>query len=255
MVVSPRPSFLARAVGRVRRTLRPAPPTREEIARIFLHGSGIEVGALHRPLQVGPETRVRYLDRLPVDDLRRLYPELRNEPLVPIDILDDGERMASVADASQDFVIENHFLEHCEDPIGAIAAALRVLRPGGVLFAAVPDKRFTFDRERPTTTLEHLRRDHAEGPAGSRRAHFLEWARFVWDPVGRQPVERTADQLMEANYSIHFHVWSPAEVRQFLDHVQASTAHPCSELAFFAQLDEEILFVLRRVETPHASTQ
>ena len=37
---------------------------------------GIEIGALHHPLPVPPEARVRYVDRMPVSELRRQYPEL-----------------------------------------------------------------------------------------------------------------------------------------------------------------------------------
>ena len=72
-------------------------------------------------------------------------------------MIDDGETLATVPDSPRDFVIANHFIEHTEDPIAhAAATTLRVLRPGGVLYMAVPDKRFTFDVDRPVTPLEHL---------------------------------------------------------------------------------------------------
>ena len=44
----------------------------------------------------------------------------RTEPFVPVGCIDDGERLGKIADASQDFVIANHFLEHCQDPILAL---------------------------------------------------------------------------------------------------------------------------------------
>ncbi len=64
-------------------------------------------------------------------------------------MIDDGEHLASIGDESVDFVVANHFIEHCRDPIGALTTLLRVVRPGGVVFMAVPDKRQTFDRARP----------------------------------------------------------------------------------------------------------
>lgn len=76
-------------------------------------------------------------------------------------------------------MIANHFLEHCENPIKAFLNMLRVLRPGGILFLAVPDKRHTFDRDRPVTPLAHLVRDYEEGPGWSRKGHFEEWVRLV----------------------------------------------------------------------------
>jgi len=42
------------------------------------------------------------------------------------------------ADAEFDFLLALDVLEHCEDEQGALAEALRVLRPGGVLLLTVP---------------------------------------------------------------------------------------------------------------------
>src|SRR5512136_777634 len=153
--------------------------SREYLSAAFLHGSGLEIGALHNPLPVPWGVRVAYVDRLPVADLRLQYPELRGKRFVAVDILDDGETLRTIGDESQDFVIANHFLEHCEDPIGAIENFSRVLKVGGIAFLAVPDKRFTFDRERPLTSVEHLLRDHEIGPTSSRLQHLEEWTRIV----------------------------------------------------------------------------
>ncbi|HUR21915.1 MAG TPA: glycosyltransferase [Vicinamibacterales bacterium] len=182
---------------------------RKYIAGLYLEGQGIEVGALHSPVPVDVSVSVRYVDRMTVAQLRRQYPELDALPLIEPDILDNGEHLTAIADASQDFVIASHFLEHCQDPIGTIEAMLRVVRPGGILYVAVPDKRFTFDRNRPVTTLDHLLRDYHEGPEWSRVAHFEEWATMAEDVNVRG---RTAQELMDFDYSIHFHVWTQAEV-------------------------------------------
>src|SRR5690349_12337154 len=74
---------------------------RRTIASSYLRGDGLEIGALHNPLKVPPTARVRYVDRMGVADLRREYPELSRERLVDVDILDDGETLASVGDATQ----------------------------------------------------------------------------------------------------------------------------------------------------------
>jgi ubiquinone/menaquinone biosynthesis C-methylase UbiE len=69
-----------------------------------------------------------------VPELRTHYAELAEYELVAPDVIDDGERLAAFGDESQDFVIANHFIEHCEDPIEAVTNALRVLKPGGILY-------------------------------------------------------------------------------------------------------------------------
>jgi SAM-dependent methyltransferase len=233
---------VSRLVSRLRRTVDPARRRRREIAGRYLRGSGIEIGALHNPLDVPRSAHVRYVDHLPVDELRRHYPELASAPLVEVDVLDDGERLATIGDGTQDFVIANHFLEHCEDPLGALGNMIRVLRPGGVLYLAVPDKRYTFDAARPVTPTEHVLRDHREGPESSRRAHYEEWARLV-DKVDEPEAHATA--LLERGYSIHFHAWTQAELLDLL-----RTAADELDLDFDIELmlknRHEVIFVLRR---------
>ena len=127
--------------------------TREAIAAAFLHGEGIEIGALHQPLVVPSSVRVKYVDRMTAPDLRRQYVELAALPLVETDIVDNGELLGTIGDGTQDFVIANHFIEHCQNPLLTVQNLLRVLKPGGVVYMAVPDKRFSFDVDRPCTTL------------------------------------------------------------------------------------------------------
>ena len=142
--------------------------TRENIADLYLQGQGIEIGALHHPLTVPEDVKVLYVDRMSVVDLRKQYPELNDLPLIEADILANGEDLETIADNTQDFVIANHFIGHCQDTIGTIQNMLRVLKPGGILYSAIPDKRASFDVDRDITSLDHIWRDHIEGPAGSK---------------------------------------------------------------------------------------
>lgn len=214
---------------------------REFISRHFVGGTGLEIGALHNPMPVSPGTIVRYVDRLPVDDLRRQYPELAALPLVPLDIIDNGETLATIADASQDFVIANHFLEHCEDPIGTVKTFHRVLRQNGVLYLAIPEKTSTFDRDRPVTSLGHLLHDHQHGPAASREAHFREWALLVDKRV--DDLEAHVEQLLRKNYSIHFHVWDQQRWLEFVTLLQQMIGF---RLELVCQHGIELITVLRK---------
>jgi predicted SAM-dependent methyltransferase len=240
------PTGIARRARIVQRTVLPdrVVSARMRIAKRYLSGDGIEIGALHNPLPMPRAARVRYVDRFPVAELRSHYPELEHEPLVEVDVLDDGERLATIADSSLDFVVANHFLEHTQDPVGTLVNALRVLRPGGVFYLAVPDKRHTFDSDRPVTEFEHVLRDFDEGPEVSRREHFEEWARLV-DRVPEDDVHRRAAQLMEQDYSIHFHVWTQREALELL-----TTSRERLDLDFEIELMErieyEVVFVLRK---------
>lgn len=202
----------------------PAPPApvfldvRATLAASYLRGEGLEVGPLHQPLALPPAARARYVDRMSVDDLRREYPELAEWNLTRVDVIDDGEKLATVADGSQDFIVANHFLEHTENPIGTIETHLAKLRPGGVLFYAVPDKRYTFDFRRDVTPLEHMVADYDDGPEGSRRRHYEEWGLLVEPAPGGSEADQVAhiDRLEAEAYSIHMHVWTQAEFLQLI---------------------------------------
>jgi predicted SAM-dependent methyltransferase len=189
---------------------------RKLVASSYLSGEGIEIGALHLPLEVPAAAKVRYLDRMPVPELRRQYPELNSLELVDVDIIDDGESLVSVADLSQAFVIANHFIEHCQNPVMALHNMFRVLKPSGILYLAIPDKRYTFDIDRPVTSIDHLLKDYEDGPAWSKRQHFEEWVRVVEKVEDEAEAQRLVDHLIEVDYSIHFHVWTQAEMFELI---------------------------------------
>lgn len=199
-----------------------APPVyfdaRRELAARYLFGHGLEIGPLHQPLVMPAYVTVSYVDRLKVADLRREYPELAAWNLTGPDVLDDGEMLSTIEPGSQDFIVANHFLEHCENPIGTIENHLGKIRPGGILFYAVPDKRFTFDHPRRLTSLEHMIADYEQGPQASRSAHFDDWARLVEFKGNETDAETIARAraLERAGHSIHMHVWTQAEFLQLI---------------------------------------
>jgi SAM-dependent methyltransferase len=210
----------------------------------YLRGQGLEIGGLHRPLAVPRRAKVRYVDRMDVEELRRHYPELAGELLVDVDVIDDGEKLGTQPDASANFIIANHFIEHTEDPLGTLESHLRVLQPGGILYLAVPDRRHTFDVDRPPTPIEHIMRDRREGPAWSRAGHQEEWARVVEGT----PEDELADRVREidkTDYSIHFHVWNPDEFRAVLDHARTVEGLPFDILEF-RRNGPEFITILRR---------
>ena len=215
------------------------------ISRAYIKGRGLEIGGLHHPLPLSGKASVRYVDRLSVDELRKQYPELNGKPLVPVDIIDNGETLSSQADKTQDFVIANHFLEHTENPILAVINMLRVLKPGGILYAAIPDKRFTFDRDRPITSLDHLIKDYKNGPSWSNRAHYEEFQRSMSNIEDEAEFAIRTDALMKMNYSIHFHVWTQKQMFELFAYVSDIVAGDFEYQLVIKNLDE-VIFVIRR---------
>jgi SAM-dependent methyltransferase len=215
---------------------------RADVALRFLRGEGIEIGALCWPLTLPRGARVRYVDYLDEAGLRETYSnELREcPPLVVPDIVDDGTRLASFPDASLDFVVANHMLEHVEDPIAALQHQLRVLRPGGVLYLTLPDARYTFDASRERTTVEHLLRDNREGPHVSRREHYEECARLIEGRNGDILAKRVEEMEAEC-LRPHFHVWEPITFASFL-----AALDPPFSLELLQVSVEEFIVVIRK---------
>ncbi|AMV39358.1 class I SAM-dependent methyltransferase [Planctomyces sp. SH-PL62] len=222
---------------------------RRGLCHKHLAGDGVEVGALHHPMEMGERARVRYVDRMDVDGLRAHYPELRNYDLVHVDVVDDGERLGTLPDASLDFIVANHFLEHTENPLGTVRNHLKKLRPGGTLYLAVPNKDHSFDRDRALTPFDHLVRDDVEGVEVSRSEHFREWARFVEGIEEPAAIEAQAKRLEEVGYSIHFHVWDATSFADFLDRARGHLGG-MFQIKEYVLNDAEIIAILERVPTP-----
>lgn len=226
-------------------------PFRQYLGRLgpaarHLRGEGLEIGALQDPLPLPRGARARYVDIADTETLRRMHPRKARRHLVEVDLVDDGERLAKVADGSQDFVVANHFLEHCEDPIGTLRNLLRVVRPDGVVYLSLPDKRLMFDRDRPSTTYEHLVRDHEQGPGVSRASHYDEVVRVAMKVEGEAAVAAAVRELTEQSFRIHFHCWSQTDFLRFLCDLQTRPGFPAFDLAEFAANEREMVVVLRR---------
>lgn len=208
-----------------------------------LVGDGIEVGALSNPSLFSSRARMRYVDYIPSEQARIQYSHLPG--IVDVDVVDDGERLDSFDDESLDFIVANHFLEHTENPIGTIRNHARKLRPGGVLVYAIPDKRFTFDRDRPITPFDHVLMDDVHGVDVSRLSHFLEFARHVGGHRTKADIEACAKTLMDGNHHPHFHVWDAASAREFFERTSDVLNNRVRLDVFAEDGDENVALLVR----------
>jgi predicted SAM-dependent methyltransferase len=200
-------------------------------------------------LSVPANAKVRYVDRFDEVQLREHYPELGDQPLVPVSLIGDAQNLSALSDNSVDFVIANHLFEHLDNPIRGLEEMTRVLRPGGVLYLALPEPRATFDSRRTLTSAKHVVRDYRWGPRHSRKRHFTEWVEKVemfLDGGQVDDVRERVRLLSEMDYSIHYHVWRPDTFIDFLSAARAATGIEL-ELVDFAPCDSgkdnEFIFV------------
>lgn len=228
-----------------RRFLRaPFMRRRREVAARYLRGQGVEIGALHLPLPLPRGARVRYVDRMTQTQAQAHYPELHLNRLVPVDVTDNGESLAKFASRSLDFVIGNNLIEHCQNPLQTLENWLDKLRENGIIFMAVPYKRFSFDKERALTPLGAVLRDYHEGPQWSARGHYEEWARVIQQKRDAD-LSAAVESLLREQANIHFHVWDPETFLAMVLHCQQMLRWPL-ELEEFARNGAEFIVVLRK---------
>jgi len=213
------------------------PELRSTIAKKYLRGTGIEFGALHNPLPHDyKQCTVTYADRLTRNKALKKFPELHSitEKIVEPRFLIDFNRddFSSLSSEEFDFYIANHLIEHLVNPIRFLQRISRIMKPGALLYLAVPDKNHTFDVNRVLTTREHLWQDfiddvekisieHLNDYILNKTKAHIDSARRAWmyfenDKLPWNPLKRHKVYALHRERSIHVHVWSYMSFDAFL---------------------------------------
>jgi SAM-dependent methyltransferase len=137
-------------------------------------------------------------------------------------------------DHSLDYVASSHVLEHVANPVAALAEWYRVLRPGGIIYLVVPDRRHTWEHGRPVTAVEHLLADFTAHTTACDATHIDEfvqtadWNQFSPEtPADAVPAKKAeyARGMHEAvargeDINIHFHTFEANMVRALIETLQ-----------------------------------
>jgi SAM-dependent methyltransferase len=219
---------------------------RRAVAERFLTGRGLEVGAGDRPFPVPQNVSVFFGDIRDTASIQDYFKTADVRAGSPI----DAQTFAGVANDSLDFVISAHVIEHLRDPIGSIVNAIRVLRPAGIHILVVPDMRFTFDRMRPETTIEHTLRDYEDGGESTCRQGYEEHLRYVHPELtGQRYTEADIEwQTSEASkrwrqFDVHFHAWTRDGFESLLT---AAAGYASFVVEEAVSVVNENIFVLRK---------
>lgn len=189
---------------------------RYELACKYLTGRGIEIGAFHRPNALPTHLEIDYTDHLSIDEQKKVMPDFMDYYCVFPSFVTDGCTLECITDCEYDFLIANHMIEHARNCFDAILNHLRVIKTGGHLLYAVPDKNHTFDKPREMTTYEHLRDELPNGGNENQLAHYLEYNRVV-NQMAEPELSRASKRDLETNSDIHWHVW---DLNAFVEHLE-----------------------------------
>jgi SAM-dependent methyltransferase len=135
----------------------------------------------------------------------------------------EATSMGVLASNVYDFILSSHMLEHTANPIGALKEWKRLLRSEGTLVLILPNKKYTFDHQRPATTLEHLVSDFELNVQENDLTHLPEILMlhdFHRDPDAPDPVSFKFRGLHNLeNRCLHHHVFDAQLARDIVEYV------------------------------------
>jgi hypothetical protein len=94
------------------------------------------------------------------------------------------------------------------------------------------------------TDIDHFWQDYRQGPEASRREHYKEFVDTILNGVPPE-AELRPERLIDAQYPIHFHVWTHNSLILFLEDVIERLALQC-EIELVCRNEIETICVLRK---------
>ena len=91
-----------------------------------------------------------------------------------IQYISEATDLKLIPDSKYEFIISSNCLEHVANPIKAIEEWTRVLKKGGLMFLALPNKEFCFDHNRSVTEFSHLLKDYQNNTSEDDLTHLDE---------------------------------------------------------------------------------
>jgi SAM-dependent methyltransferase len=153
------PRLLVPAIRRRARSTPWSPPVESRLAVITkdlpLDGLGLEIGPSHNPLL--PKSagyNIRTADHLDQDGLIAKYGSYKSTANIEfVDYVIGSGRLTESVDDRFDYIVASHVMEHTVCLVSFLQDCEALLKPGGVLSLALPDKRYCFDRFRERSSL------------------------------------------------------------------------------------------------------
>ena len=184
-------------------------------------GAGVEVGAVNCPFDVDAD--VQYMDQHDSNSVMAMH---ANDPnvaaVLPVSFVASRPPYRFLADRSFDFVIASHVVEHLANPLASIGEFVRVVRPGGIVYLVVPHKDYCFDRDRPTTPVQHLTAEYFAGVIDISFEHCLDHVFGHLDPAQISPeagraAAAQATELHASQRDFHVHTFTEQSFWALMD--------------------------------------
>ncbi|RWB74614.1 MAG: class I SAM-dependent methyltransferase [Mesorhizobium sp.] len=166
------------------------PRAKRITSALNLAGKGIEYGPLHAALLHKPHYDVSYVDyanRASLVAHHGKNPSVDVNLIPDIDIVTGGKLISEfLPKESVDYVVASHVMEHVPDLLGWLESNLHVLRSGGRIAVAFPDKRYCFDLKRKSSTISDLMAAYLEGRT---KPGFQQICDHFWNVSKANPID------------------------------------------------------------------
>ncbi|MBS0018667.1 MAG: methyltransferase domain-containing protein [Arthrospira sp. SH-MAG29] len=181
-------------------------------------GKGLEIGALHQPFDL--DACVIHVDRFKTNQLRELY---KNDPrgkyIQQVQVVCAENKYNFFDDNAFDFIISSHVLEHTPNPGQMLEEWIRIVKPGGIVYFVIPDKRYTFDRNRELTSVTLLLEKY------DNKTSTTDYETYYDAMVNAEPELRSLSETVrkervkrafENQSSIHVHTFTADSINKFV---------------------------------------
>lgn len=137
-----------------------------------------------------------------------------------------------------DCTISSNMLEHSPNPIQLLLNFYFITKKGGSQFHAIPHYRYTYDRFRTPTTLEHFIEDFEKKTGAADRTHVED---YRLSAVVKDGWQKGFHEKYPLEYPfIHFHVFDEHNTRALLEYVFQDVVNDVCKTERFS--DNVVLF-------------
>ncbi len=136
-------------------------------------------------------------------------------------LIGEAALMNDVESCTYEFLLASHVLEHMANPLKALQAWGRVLKPSGTIVLVVPHRDGTFDHRRPVTSMDHIVSDFVRDVPETDNTHvqeILELHDLSRDPGAGSREAFVARARNNIQYrSLHHHVFDTELLLRLID--------------------------------------
>jgi len=236
---------------------------------INTQGRGLEIGAGYNPLVPRSEGfDVEVADHLDAAGLRAKYADSAHADAGRIEevdyVLDTGSLTETIGRQPRyDYIVASHVIEHTPDMLGFLKDCEALLRPGGILLLAIPDKRHCFDVFQSLSSTGSIIQAHLERRKGppvaaifdDRAYNAVRGDAIGWSPQSAEALRffldaKQAHAIFQgdkaSSHYIDVHVWKfvPSSFRLIARDLHGFGELRLREEAFFDSVGNEFYITL-----------